>query len=277
LSEPVPWSTQSPHEPGPLRLDDVWGPNGVLPASDRVPAPYYKPLEHAGAGVPPKELVSLLLALCWGLVVSLMPLSWVAELILRPAGYVAGLVLGIRGRGEALDRFGRILAELAIIYNAINLAWSVYGLLLWYGVSLRGLIGRRTNTAGLRNMPTSTARSVRSSSVDRELPEASPSPGCEGPTAGVQMARPARGASVPEFMDVHRNMKGITPEDLLKAHQADLDVQDQENADFKQAWGDPVTGMVFCLSEAPSKEAVMRTHERAGHPTDEVYEITATA
>lgn len=28
---------------------------------------------------------------------------------------------------------------------------------------------------------------------------------------------------------------------------------------------------------APSKEAVMRTHERAGHPTDEVYEITATA
>jgi hypothetical protein len=71
--------------------------------------------------------------------------------------------------------------------------------------------------------------------------------------------------------------EGITPEDLLKAHQADLDVQDQENADFKQAWGDPETGMVFCLSEAPSKEAVMRTHERAGHPTDEVYEITATA
>jgi hypothetical protein len=87
----------------------------------------------------------------------------------------------------------------------------------------------------------------------------------------------AKGASVPEYMDVHRNMKGITPEDLLKAHQADLDVQDQENADFKKAWGDPETGIVFCLSEAPSKEAVMRTHERAGHPTDEVYEITATA
>jgi Protein of unknown function (DUF4242) len=82
---------------------------------------------------------------------------------------------------------------------------------------------------------------------------------------------------MPEFMDVHHNMKGITPEDLLKAHQADLDVQDQENANFKQAWGDPETGIVFCLSEAPSKDAVMRTHERAGHPTDEVYEITATA
>jgi Nickel responsive protein SCO4226-like len=55
----------------------------------------------------------------------------------------------------------------------------------------------------------------------------------------------------------------ITPEDLLKTHQADLDVQDQENADFKKTWGDPQTGIVFCLSEAPSKEAVMRTHERA--------------
>jgi len=81
--------------------------------------------------------VSLLLALCWGLVVSLMPLPWVAELILRPAGYVAGLILGIRGRGEALDRLGRMLAELAIIFNAINLAWSVYGV-VWYGLSLRG-------------------------------------------------------------------------------------------------------------------------------------------
>ena len=129
---------ESPDEPGPLRLDDVRGPNGVLPTSDRVPSPYYKPLEHAGAGVPPKVLVSLLLALCWGLVVSLTPLPWVAELILRPAGYVAGLVIGIRGRGEALDRLGRVLAELAIIFNAINLAWAVYGLLLWFGVSSRG-------------------------------------------------------------------------------------------------------------------------------------------
>jgi Protein of unknown function (DUF4242) len=51
-------------------------------------------------------------------------------------------------------------------------------------------------------------------------------------------------------------------------------VQDQENADFKQAWGDPETGIVFCLSGAPSKEVSCETYERAGHPTDEVYEIT---
>jgi Protein of unknown function (DUF4242) len=63
----------------------------------------------------------------------------------------------------------------------------------------------------------------------------------------------------------------------MQAHQADLDVQDHENANFKQAWGDPETGIVFCLSDAPSKEAVMRAHERAGHPTDAVCEFKATA
>jgi hypothetical protein len=132
------WTASKPaDEPGPLRLDDVWGPNGVLPTSDRVPAPYYKPLNHAGAGIPSKVLGSLILAFGWGLVVSLTPLSGVAGLILRPAGYVAGLILAIWGRGEALDRLGRILAELAILFNAINLAWALYGM-LWYGRALWG-------------------------------------------------------------------------------------------------------------------------------------------
>jgi len=31
---------------------------------------------------------------------------------------------------------------------------------------------------------------------------------------------------------------------------------------------------VFRLSTGPSKEAVMRIHERAGHPTTEVYELS---
>jgi hypothetical protein len=126
-----------PDEPGPLRLDDVWGPNGVLPTSDRVPAPYYKPLEHAGAGIPSKVRASLILGLGWGLVASLTPVPVVAGLILRPAGYVAGLILGIWGRGEASDRLGRILAELAILYNAIHLAWTLYGM-LWYRPALWG-------------------------------------------------------------------------------------------------------------------------------------------
>ena len=78
---------------------------------------------------------------------------------------------------------------------------------------------------------------------------------------------------VPEFMDVHTGMVGVTPDALREAHQADLAIQGEEGVDFKQAWADPTTGTVFCLSEAPSAEAVQRIHERAGHPADQIYEV----
>lgn len=82
---------------------------------------------------------------------------------------------------------------------------------------------------------------------------------------------------MPEFMDVHRGMVGITPEQLMEAHNADLAIQDEESTNFKQAWADPSTGVVFCLSEAPSADAVRRIHERAGHPADEIYEVPVQA
>ena len=80
-----------------------------------------------------------------------------------------------------------------------------------------------------------------------------------------------------QFMDVHTSMVGVTREALHEAHQADLAIQGEEGVDFKQAWADPKTGHVFCLSEAPNAEAVQRIHERAGHPADEIHEITVTA
>ncbi|MEJ7697351.1 MAG: SCO4226 family nickel-binding protein [Candidatus Limnocylindrales bacterium] len=76
-----------------------------------------------------------------------------------------------------------------------------------------------------------------------------------------------------KFMDVHRSMKGITAEALQEAHQADLDIQGDEGVDFQHAWADPDSGMVFCLAEAPSADAVRRIHERAGHPADDVYPL----
>jgi hypothetical protein len=82
---------------------------------------------------------------------------------------------------------------------------------------------------------------------------------------------------MPEFMDVHTQMAGVTSEALLEAHNADLAIQDEENVNFKHAWADPTTGMVFCLSEAPSAEAVQKIHERAGHPADNVYEVPVQA
>ncbi len=82
---------------------------------------------------------------------------------------------------------------------------------------------------------------------------------------------------MPKFMDVHNNMVGVTTEALAAAHQADLDIQGDEGVDFQQAWADPKSGHVFCLSEAPSADAVRRIHERSGHPADEIHEITVTA
>ena len=78
-----------------------------------------------------------------------------------------------------------------------------------------------------------------------------------------------------KFMDVHSGFHGVTAEQLDEAHCADLKIEAEEGVHFESAWLDPEAGKVFCLSTGPSKEAIMRIHERAGHPTEEVYEIGA--
>ncbi|WP_022886950.1 SCO4226 family nickel-binding protein [Glaciibacter superstes] len=78
---------------------------------------------------------------------------------------------------------------------------------------------------------------------------------------------------MPQFMDIHRNMSGLTADDLLAAHNADLEIQDTEDVVFKQAWASPEDGVIFCLSDGPDAEAVKRIHERAGHATNEIHEV----
>ncbi|MCU1557125.1 MAG: gualylate cyclase [Microbacteriaceae bacterium] len=78
-----------------------------------------------------------------------------------------------------------------------------------------------------------------------------------------------------QFMDVHDGFMGVTPDQLAEAHEADLAIEDEEGVHFERAWLDAESGKVFCLSHGPSKEAIMRVHEAAGHPTAEVYELTA--
>ena len=76
------------------------------------------------------------------------------------------------------------------------------------------------------------------------------------------------------FMDVHTEMKGITPDMLKEAHKADTDLEQKSGVKFIKAWADPKAGKVFCLSEGPNKDAVQRAHTQAGHPADEIYEVT---
>jgi hypothetical protein len=75
------------------------------------------------------------------------------------------------------------------------------------------------------------------------------------------------------FIDVHEGFVGVTQAQFEAAHQLDLDIQADENVSFDQAWLDPVTGKAFCLVTGPDRDAVVRIHERAGHPANEVYEL----
>ena len=79
---------------------------------------------------------------------------------------------------------------------------------------------------------------------------------------------------MPEFMDVHTGFNGATQADVEAAHRRDLELQDTEGVRFKRWWGDPQSGMVFCLSEGPNREAVAKVHAQAGHPTEQIYELS---
>ena len=80
---------------------------------------------------------------------------------------------------------------------------------------------------------------------------------------------------MPKFMDVHSGMTGITSEALRSEHAKDLEQQKSERGvKFLKVWADPNAGKVFCLSEGPDREAIQRVHQRAGHPAQEIYEVS---
>ena len=78
---------------------------------------------------------------------------------------------------------------------------------------------------------------------------------------------------MPRFIDIHTGMKGVTKQQLQTEHQKDIENQKSEGVRFIKSWADPQTGKVFCLSEGPSRDAVLRVHKKAGHATEEIYEV----
>jgi len=79
---------------------------------------------------------------------------------------------------------------------------------------------------------------------------------------------------MPTYMDIHDGFVGVNQEQFEEAHRRDLAVQDEEGVSYDHAWLDPDSGRAFCLVTGPTKEAVIRVHERAGHPASEVYELS---
>ncbi len=79
---------------------------------------------------------------------------------------------------------------------------------------------------------------------------------------------------MPLFMDVHNKVDGLTAEAVAGAHQRDLEVQGQHGVKYLKYWFDEGSGKVFCLVEAPSKEAAEAVHREAhGLVADDITEV----
>ncbi len=79
---------------------------------------------------------------------------------------------------------------------------------------------------------------------------------------------------MPLFMDVHNHVEGLTAAAAAHAHEADLKTQDKHDARYLKYWFDDKTGKVFCLIEAPSKEAAIAVHRDShGLLADDVIEV----
>ena len=76
-----------------------------------------------------------------------------------------------------------------------------------------------------------------------------------------------------KFMDMHHGFVGVTELQLREVVGRDLALEAADGVHFEHTWLDADSGTVFCLSSGPSKEAVQRVHDKAGHPADEIYEL----
>ncbi len=79
---------------------------------------------------------------------------------------------------------------------------------------------------------------------------------------------------MPLFMDVHHKVEGLTAEAVAGAHQKDLETQGRYGVEYLKYWFDEDSGKVFCLVDAPSKEAAEAVHREAHGPVaDEITEV----
>lgn len=82
---------------------------------------------------------------------------------------------------------------------------------------------------------------------------------------------------MPIFMDRH-DAKGLTAADVADAHRKDVEIQDRYGVNFLTYWHDQHRGNIFCLVDAPDKEAAQCVHREAhGFIAGEVVEVSLSA
>jgi hypothetical protein len=79
---------------------------------------------------------------------------------------------------------------------------------------------------------------------------------------------------MPLFMDIHHHVDGLTAAAVEGAHARDVEIQAKYGVKYRKYWFDEGTGKVFCLVEAPNKEAAIAVHRAAhGLLADEIIEV----
>ena len=80
---------------------------------------------------------------------------------------------------------------------------------------------------------------------------------------------------MPLFMDVHNKVPGAKAGDVAAAHKKDLETQSRYGVTYLRYWFDEPNGRIYCLAQAPNKEAAIRVHREAhGLIADEINEVT---
>jgi len=79
---------------------------------------------------------------------------------------------------------------------------------------------------------------------------------------------------MPTYIDIH-DIAGLSPDDIAKAHQQDLDTQGKHGVDYVKYWVNLKQGKLYCLCNAPNAEAADRVHHEAhGFRATRILEVT---
>ena len=79
---------------------------------------------------------------------------------------------------------------------------------------------------------------------------------------------------MPTYMDIHEFRDGVTAEEVAKAHEADLAVQQNYGVNYLKYWVNDSGGKAFCLVEAPNPEAASHVHREAhGFVAEKIIEV----
>jgi hypothetical protein len=79
---------------------------------------------------------------------------------------------------------------------------------------------------------------------------------------------------MPLYMDHHKNLEGLTAQAVAEDHKKDFEVQDEYGVKYNRYWFNEQSGEVFCLCEAPNKEAAEAVHREAhGNFADEIVGV----